>query len=107
MVPQEGYAFLPMTESNKRVFTLSVEGTSNPETKARRVEKAMALMCEGRVRSFCSAVPPPRRGISPGYASREYKRGREAGSVADRAHLLHWGVPGGEWTPGDASHSVQ
>jgi len=30
--------------------TLSVEGTSNPETRARRVEKAIALMREGRVR---------------------------------------------------------
>ena len=39
-----------LSYSNKRVFTLSVEGTSNPETKARRVEKAMALMREGRVR---------------------------------------------------------
>ncbi len=41
----EGLAY-----SNKRVFTLSVEGTANPETKARRVEKAIALMREGRVR---------------------------------------------------------
>ena len=39
-----------LSYSNKRVFTLSVEGTSNPETKARRVEKAIALMREGRVR---------------------------------------------------------
>ncbi|MEI7744052.1 MAG: YdeI/OmpD-associated family protein [Chloroflexota bacterium] len=41
----EGLAY-----SNKRVFTLSVEGTSNPGTRARRVEKAIALMREGRVR---------------------------------------------------------
>jgi hypothetical protein len=39
-----------LSYSNKRVFTLSVEGTSNPETKARRVAKAIALMREGRVR---------------------------------------------------------
>jgi hypothetical protein len=39
-----------LSYSNKRVFTLSVEGTSNPETKARRVDKAIALMREGRVR---------------------------------------------------------
>jgi hypothetical protein len=39
-----------LSYSNKRVFTLSVEGTSNPETKARRVEKAIGLMREGRVR---------------------------------------------------------
>lgn len=39
-----------LSYSNKRVFTLSVEGTSNSETKARRVQKAIALMCEGRVR---------------------------------------------------------
>ena len=39
-----------LSYSNKRVFTLSVEGTSNPETKVRRVAKAIALMREGRVR---------------------------------------------------------
>ncbi len=39
-----------LSYSNRRVFTLSVEGTSNPETKARRVHKAIALMREGRVR---------------------------------------------------------
>jgi len=39
-----------LSYSNKRVFTLSVEGTGNPETKVRRVEKAIALMREGRVR---------------------------------------------------------
>jgi hypothetical protein len=39
-----------LSYSNRRVFTLSVEGTSNPETKARRVAKAIALMREGRVR---------------------------------------------------------
>ena len=39
-----------LSRSNKRVFTLSVEGTNNPETKARRVAKAIELMREGRVR---------------------------------------------------------
>ncbi len=39
-----------LSYSNRRVFTLSVEGTSNPETKAKRVAKALALMHEGRVR---------------------------------------------------------
>jgi hypothetical protein len=39
-----------LSYSNKRVFTLSVEGAGNPETKARRVEKAITLMREGRVR---------------------------------------------------------
>jgi Bacteriocin-protection, YdeI or OmpD-Associated/Domain of unknown function (DUF1905) len=39
-----------LSYSNKRVFTLSVEGTSNPETRARRVAKAIGLMREGRVR---------------------------------------------------------
>ena len=42
--------FEGLSYSNRRVFTLSVEGTSNPETKARRVEKAIGLMREGRVR---------------------------------------------------------
>ncbi|HEX5827183.1 MAG TPA: YdeI/OmpD-associated family protein [Candidatus Limnocylindrales bacterium] len=39
-----------LSYSSRRVFTLSIQGTSNPETKARRVEKAIALMREGRVR---------------------------------------------------------
>ena len=48
--PQARAFFDGLSYSNKRVFTLSVEGTSNPETKARRVDKAIALMREGRVR---------------------------------------------------------
>jgi Bacteriocin-protection, YdeI or OmpD-Associated/Domain of unknown function (DUF1905) len=48
--PIAGAFFDGLSYSNKRVFTLSVEGTNNPHTKARRVEKAIALMCEGRVR---------------------------------------------------------
>jgi Domain of unknown function (DUF1905)/Bacteriocin-protection, YdeI or OmpD-Associated len=39
-----------LSNSNRKVFTLSVSGTNNPATKARRVEKAIALMREGRVR---------------------------------------------------------
>ncbi len=42
--------FETLSYSNKRVFTLSVEGTSNPETKARRVAKTIELLREGRVR---------------------------------------------------------
>jgi bacteriocin resistance YdeI/OmpD-like protein/uncharacterized protein DUF1905 len=48
--PQAKAFFDGLSYSNKRVFTLNVEGTANPETKARRVEKAIALMREGRVR---------------------------------------------------------
>ena len=39
-----------LSYSNRSVFTRSVDGTKNPETKARRVERAIALMREGRVR---------------------------------------------------------
>ncbi len=39
-----------LSYSNKRVFTLSVEGTSNPDTRARRVARAISLMREGRIR---------------------------------------------------------
>ena len=48
--PQAKAFFDGLSYSNKRVFTLNVEGTNNPETKARRVEKAIGLMREGRVR---------------------------------------------------------
>jgi Domain of unknown function (DUF1905)/Bacteriocin-protection, YdeI or OmpD-Associated len=48
--PQAKAFFDGLSYSNRSVFTLSVEGTSNPETKARRVEKAIGLMREGRVR---------------------------------------------------------
>ena len=48
--PQAKAFFDGLSYSNKRAFTLNVEGTSNPETKARRVEKAIALLREGRVR---------------------------------------------------------
>jgi hypothetical protein len=39
-----------LSNSNKRVHTLSVEGAKTPETRARRVEKSVALLREGRVR---------------------------------------------------------
>jgi hypothetical protein len=39
-----------LSNSNKRVHTLSVEGAKSTETRARRVEKAIALLREGRVR---------------------------------------------------------
>ena len=39
-----------LSYSNRSVFTLNVAGTNNPETKARRVEQAIAKMREGRVR---------------------------------------------------------
>jgi hypothetical protein len=39
-----------LSNSNRRVHTLSVEGAKTPETRARRVEKAIALLREGRVR---------------------------------------------------------
>ena len=48
--PQAKAFFDGLSNSNKKVFTLNVGGTTNPETKARRVEKAVALMREGRVR---------------------------------------------------------
>ena len=48
--PQAKAFFDGLSYSNRRVFTLSVEGTNNPATKARRVDKAIALMREGRVR---------------------------------------------------------
>lgn len=39
-----------LSNSNKRVHTLSVEGAKSPETRARRVEKSIALLRGGRVR---------------------------------------------------------
>lgn len=39
-----------LSYSNRRVFTLSVEGTDNPVTRARRVARAIGLMREGRIR---------------------------------------------------------
>ena len=39
-----------LSNSNKRVHTLSVEGAKPPETRARRVEKAITLLQNDRVR---------------------------------------------------------
>jgi Bacteriocin-protection, YdeI or OmpD-Associated/Domain of unknown function (DUF1905) len=39
-----------LSNSNKRVHTLAVEGAKTPETRARRVDKAIALLHEHRVR---------------------------------------------------------
>ena len=40
--------FESLSYSNKRVHVLSVEDAKTPETRARRVDKAMALLREGR-----------------------------------------------------------
>lgn len=42
--------FEGLSNSNKRVHTLSVEGAKSAETRARRVAKSIALLREGRVR---------------------------------------------------------
>jgi len=39
-----------LSNSNKRVHTLSVTDAKTPETRARRIEKSVALLREGRVR---------------------------------------------------------
>jgi hypothetical protein len=39
-----------LSYTNKRIHTLSVEGAKTPETRARRVEKAIALLRERKVR---------------------------------------------------------
>jgi hypothetical protein len=39
-----------LSYSNRRVFTESVAGTSNPETRTRRVASAITKMREGRIR---------------------------------------------------------
>lgn len=40
--------FEGLSYSNKRRIVLNVEGTKNPETRQRRIEKAVALLREGR-----------------------------------------------------------
>ena len=42
--------FYGLSNSNKKVHTLSVADAKTPETRARRVEKSIALLREGRVR---------------------------------------------------------
>ena len=39
-----------LSYTNKRVHTLSVDGAKTPETRARRVKKAIAMLREGKVR---------------------------------------------------------
>jgi len=39
-----------LSNSNKKVHTLSVADAKTPETRARRIEKSIALLREGRVR---------------------------------------------------------
>ena len=39
-----------LSYTNRRIHTLSVEGAKTPETRARRIEKSIALLREGKVR---------------------------------------------------------
>jgi hypothetical protein len=39
-----------LSYTNKRIHTLSAEGAKTPETRARRIEKSIALLREGKVR---------------------------------------------------------
>jgi hypothetical protein len=39
-----------LSYTNKRIHTLSVEGAKTPETRARRVEKSIVLLREGKLR---------------------------------------------------------
>ena len=48
--PEAKAFFDGLSYRNQSVFTLNVAGTKNPETKARRVDQAIAKMREGRVR---------------------------------------------------------
>ena len=41
--------FEGLSYSNKRRFTLNIEGTKNPETRQRRIEKAVSDLHAGRV----------------------------------------------------------
>ena len=42
--------FDSISYSNKRWHVLNVEGTKNPETRQRRIEKSVAMLREGRAR---------------------------------------------------------
>ncbi len=48
--PAAGATFDKLSYSNKSWHALQVTGTNNPETRARRVEKSIAALREGRVR---------------------------------------------------------
>ena len=48
--PAAKATFDKLSYSNKSWHTLQVTGTSNPETRARRIEKSIAALREGRIR---------------------------------------------------------
>lgn len=48
--PAARATFEKLSYSNKSWHTLQVTGTSNPETRARRIEKSIAALREGRIR---------------------------------------------------------
>ena len=48
--PAAKATFDKLSYSNKSWHTLQVTGTNNPETKARRIEKSIAALREGRIR---------------------------------------------------------
>ena len=48
--PAAKSTFDGLSYSNKSWHTLQVTGTSNPETRARRIEKSIAALREGRIR---------------------------------------------------------
>jgi hypothetical protein len=48
--PEAQATFEKLSYSNKSWHTLQVTGTNNPETRARRIEKSIAALREGRIR---------------------------------------------------------
>jgi len=48
--PAARATFDKLSYSNKSWHTLQVTGTNNPETRARRIEKSIAALREGRIR---------------------------------------------------------
>src|SRR5689334_5330817 len=48
--PAAKATFEKLSYSNKSWHTLQVTGTNNPETRARRIEKSIAALREGRIR---------------------------------------------------------
>lgn len=48
--PAAKATFDALSYSNKSWHTLQVTGTNNPETRARRIEKSIAALREGRIR---------------------------------------------------------
>ena len=48
--PAAKATFERLSYSNKSWHTLQVTGTNNPETRARRIEKSIAALREGRIR---------------------------------------------------------